>query len=159
MQKYKLLGLWEGYRSSLDKEINPTNKPGFQVKRSFRGKSACKVIVELDKDQTQQYRIESWSNEKLSCKILDKFGRLVAEVIKFFSTVLIRTSFTDHARMVTDDFHAHNGWCLTKQVTRKQSTCGVVLGEDVLTLVVEPFMDHSLIVGLLVVYGLINCRL
>lgn len=84
MQKYKLLGLWEGYRSSIDKEINPKNKPGFQVKRSFRGKSACKVIVEPDKDQTQQYRIESWSNGELSCKILDKFGRLVAEVIKFF---------------------------------------------------------------------------
>jgi hypothetical protein len=32
----------------------------------------------------------------------------------------------------------------------------VSLGEDVLTLVVEPNVDHSLIMGLLVVHGLIN---
>ncbi|PRQ51736.1 putative tubby-like domain-containing protein [Rosa chinensis] len=122
-KKSKFLGVWEGYRSSNGKEINLKNTPRFQVRRSFKGKSACKVIVGLDKNQIQQYRIESWSKGKSACKILDKFGRLVAEV------------------------------------KRKQSTCGVVLGEDVLTLVVEPFMDHSLIVGLLVVYGLINRKL
>ncbi|KAL6140594.1 hypothetical protein ACLB2K_058893 [Fragaria x ananassa] len=122
-KKSKCLGVWEGYRSSNGKEINPKNTPSFQVRRSFKGKSACKVIVGLDKNQIQQYRIESWSCGKSACKILDKFGRLVAEV------------------------------------KRKQSTCGVVLGEDVLTLVVEPFMDHSLIVGLLVVYGLMNRKL
>ncbi|XP_004303751.1 PREDICTED: protein LURP-one-related 11-like isoform X2 [Fragaria vesca subsp. vesca] len=122
-KKSKFLGVWEGYRSSNGKEINPKNTPSFQVRRCFKGKSACKVIVGLDKNQIQQYRIESWSSGKSACKILDKSGRLVAEV------------------------------------KRKQSTCGVVLGEDVLTLVVEPFMDHSLIVGLLVVYGLINRKL
>ncbi|XP_050383885.1 protein LURP-one-related 11-like [Argentina anserina] len=122
-KKSKLLGVWEGYRSSNGKEINSNDTPNFQVRRRFKGKSACKVIVGLDKNQIQQYRIESWSDGKSACKILDEFGRLVAEA------------------------------------KRKQSTCGVVLGEDVLTLVVEPFIDHSLIVGLLVVYGLINHRL
>ncbi|KAL6144396.1 hypothetical protein ACLB2K_055089 [Fragaria x ananassa] len=122
-KKSNFLGVWEGYRSSNGKEINPKNTPSFQVRRCFKGKSACKVIVGLEKNQIQQYRIESWSSGKSACKILDKSGRLVAEV------------------------------------KRKQSTCGVVLGEDVLTLVVEPFMDHSLIVGLLVVYGLINRKL
>lgn len=105
MQKSKFLGVWEGYRSSNGKEINLKNTPGFQVRRSFKGKSACKVIVGLDKNQIQQYRIESWSKGKSACKILDKFGRLVAEVIKFFSTVLICTIFYDHIYIVTDNFY------------------------------------------------------
>ncbi|XP_016648879.1 PREDICTED: protein LURP-one-related 11-like [Prunus mume] len=92
-KKFRLLGLWEGYRSTGQ-----------------------------DKNQPQQYRMESLTS-KSSYKILDKSGRLVAEV------------------------------------KRKQSACGVVLGEDVLTMVVEPFVDHSLIVGLLVVYGLINRKM
>ncbi|CAL8130858.1 unnamed protein product [Prunus armeniaca] len=114
-KKFRLLGLWEGYRST-GKEVNP-ERPGFQVRQRFRlcrGGSQCRVIVGQDKNQPQQYRIESLSS-KSSYKILDKSGRLVAEV------------------------------------KRKQSACGVVLGEDVLTMVVEPFIDHSLIVGLLVV--------
>lgn len=42
------------------------------------------------------------------------------------------------------------------EVKRKLTATGVSLGEDVLTLVVEPNVDHSLIMGLLVVHGLIN---
>ncbi|XP_051213739.1 protein LURP-one-related 11 [Lolium perenne] len=42
------------------------------------------------------------------------------------------------------------------EVKRKLTPTGVSLGEDVLTLVVEPNVDHSLIMGLLVVHGLIN---
>lgn len=42
------------------------------------------------------------------------------------------------------------------EVKRKQTTNGVVLGEDVLSLVVEPSVDHLLIMGLVVVCGLIN---
>ncbi|KAM1188633.1 hypothetical protein ACFX13_025227 [Malus domestica] len=122
-KKFHLPGIWEGYRST-GKEINP-KKPGFQLRKSSRlcrGRSLCKVVVGLDKNQPHQYRIESLSS-KSSYKILDKFGRPVAEV------------------------------------KRKQSTCGVVLGEDVLTVVVEPLVDHSLIVGLLVVCGLINRKM
>ncbi|KAL4602784.1 hypothetical protein ACB092_10G078700 [Castanea dentata] len=39
----------------------------------------------------------------------------------------------------------------------KQSSSGVRLGDDVLTLLVEPHTDHSLIMALVIVYGLI-CR-
>ena len=95
MQKSKFLGVWEGYRSSNGKEINPKTTPSFQVKRSFKGKSACKAIVGLDKNQIQQYKIESWSNGKSACKILDKFGRLVAEVITFFSAVFNYLNYID----------------------------------------------------------------
>ncbi|KQK21733.1 hypothetical protein BRADI_1g62740v3 [Brachypodium distachyon] len=42
------------------------------------------------------------------------------------------------------------------EVKRKLTATGVSLGEDVLTLVVEPGVDRELIVGLLVVHGLIN---
>jgi hypothetical protein len=42
------------------------------------------------------------------------------------------------------------------EVKRKLTATGLSLGEDVLTLVVEPNVDHSLIMGLLVVHGLIN---
>lgn len=36
---------------------------------------------------------------------------------------------------------------------------GVVLGEDVLTMVVEAHIDHSVIVGLVVVFGLMHHKL
>ncbi|MBA0658700.1 hypothetical protein Gotur_025667 [Gossypium turneri] len=45
---------------------------------------------------------------------------------------------------------------LITEVKRKQSKSGVSLGEDVLTMVVEPHIDHSLVMGLVVVYSLIN---
>ncbi|GMJ00331.1 hypothetical protein like AT1G63410 [Hibiscus trionum] len=45
------------------------------------------------------------------------------------------------------------------EVKQKQLSSGVVLGDDVLALEVEPYMDHSLTVALVTVYGLINRRL
>ncbi|GMY30283.1 LURP1-related protein domain containing protein [Fagus crenata] len=45
------------------------------------------------------------------------------------------------------------------QAKRKQSSSGVLLGDDVLTLVVEPHTDHSLIMALVIVYGLIRGRM
>ncbi|XP_017698331.1 protein LURP-one-related 11-like [Phoenix dactylifera] len=45
---------------------------------------------------------------------------------------------------------------LVAEVKRKQTASGVVLGEDVLSLVVEPSVNHLLVMGLVVVCGLIN---
>ncbi|VAH68334.1 unnamed protein product [Triticum turgidum subsp. durum] len=42
------------------------------------------------------------------------------------------------------------------EVAPKQTAAGVVLGEDVLTLMVAPEMDHLLALGMVVVRGLIN---
>lgn len=42
------------------------------------------------------------------------------------------------------------------QVKRKQTSSGVALGDDVFSLVVEPNIDHSLIMGLVIVHGLMN---
>ncbi|XP_008801112.2 protein LURP-one-related 11-like [Phoenix dactylifera] len=45
---------------------------------------------------------------------------------------------------------------IVAEVKRKQTTSGILLGDDVLTLMVEPNIDHSLIMGLVVVNGLMN---
>ena len=42
------------------------------------------------------------------------------------------------------------------QVRPKQLSSGVMLGDDVLTLVVEPQIDHSIIMALVTVYGLMT---
>ncbi|XP_022732856.1 protein LURP-one-related 4-like [Durio zibethinus] len=48
---------------------------------------------------------------------------------------------------------------IVAEVKQKQLSSGMVLGDDVLNLEVEPYFDHSLIVALVTVYGLINRRL
>ncbi|KAJ7951438.1 Protein LURP-one-related like [Quillaja saponaria] len=45
------------------------------------------------------------------------------------------------------------------ELKRKKSTCGVDLGNDVLTMVVEPNINLSLIMGLVVVYNLIQNKM
>ncbi|KAJ4955718.1 hypothetical protein NE237_012501 [Protea cynaroides] len=48
---------------------------------------------------------------------------------------------------------------LVAEVKQKQLPSGVSLGSDVLNLVVEPHVDHSLIMGIVTVYGLISHKL
>lgn len=45
---------------------------------------------------------------------------------------------------------------IVAQLKRKEAGSGIVFGKDVLTMEVKPCVDHSLIMGLLVVYSLIN---
>ncbi|KAM0981562.1 hypothetical protein ACFX19_014856 [Malus domestica] len=45
---------------------------------------------------------------------------------------------------------------IVAEAKRKQSSSGVIFGDDVLTLVVEPHVDHSFIMALVTVYGLIR---
>ncbi|KAL2547526.1 Protein LURP-one-related 11 [Forsythia ovata] len=52
-----------------------------------------------------------------------------------------------------------NAGHLLAEVIKKQSLSGVPLGDDVLTLVVEPQMDHSLVMALVIAHGLINQKL
>ncbi|KAE8124053.1 hypothetical protein FH972_018964 [Carpinus fangiana] len=123
-KRFKLSRFWEGYRSTAT-EVD-SKKPGFQVSQTLRisrGDSPCEVTVGLDENQPRHYKIQTWDSSKSTCKIVDQFGGLVAEL------------------------------------KRKKSTCGVDLGSDVLTMVVEPYIDHSLIMGVFVVYSLINCKM
>ncbi|KAK6137619.1 hypothetical protein DH2020_028645 [Rehmannia glutinosa] len=48
---------------------------------------------------------------------------------------------------------------LLAEAVQKQSSEGVPLGEDVLSLMVEPQADQSLVMALVTVYGLINNKL
>ncbi|KAG9459782.1 hypothetical protein H6P81_004290 [Aristolochia fimbriata] len=45
---------------------------------------------------------------------------------------------------------------LIAEVKQKRSSSGVALGDDVLSLVVETDIDHSLVMGLVIVYGLMK---
>ncbi|KAB2608580.1 protein LURP-one-related 4-like [Pyrus ussuriensis x Pyrus communis] len=62
-----------------------------------------------------------------------------------------RKSGTVGYRIVNIDGH------IVAEAKQKLSSSGVVLGDDVLTLEVVPHMDHSLIMAIVIVYGLI-CR-
>lgn len=45
---------------------------------------------------------------------------------------------------------------LVAEIKQKQTTTGINLGNDVFTLTVQPHIDHTLIVAIVMVYGLIN---
>ncbi|KAK2353372.1 hypothetical protein QL285_091000 [Trifolium repens] len=45
------------------------------------------------------------------------------------------------------------------ELRRKKSTCGIDLGDDVYTMVVEPNIDLSLIMGVVVAYNLIKSKM
>ncbi|KAJ9555244.1 hypothetical protein OSB04_009858 [Centaurea solstitialis] len=45
---------------------------------------------------------------------------------------------------------------LIAEIKQKQTTTGINLGNDVFTLTVQPNIDHSLIMAIIMVYGLIN---
>ncbi|XP_065858942.1 protein LURP-one-related 4 [Euphorbia lathyris] len=45
---------------------------------------------------------------------------------------------------------------LIAEVKQKQTASGYGLGDDVLSLIVEPHIDHLFIIAILIVYGLIN---
>ncbi|KAH6821162.1 hypothetical protein C2S53_019677 [Perilla frutescens var. hirtella] len=132
-KKFSLFATWKGYRSTTETYCSSKEKekPAFRVRKLMgirmilgflRGYSFCKVVIKLDEDIICEYEMENQSS-KQSCRIVDTFGGLVAEV------------------------------------KRKITTNGVVLGEDVLTMVVEPHIDHSLIMGLVVVFGLMHHKL
>lgn len=66
----------------------------------------------------------------------------------------IESSTSKSACKISDQFGV-----LVAELRRKKSSCGVDLGDDVLTMVVEPNVDLSLIMGLVVAYSLINCKI
>lgn len=80
-QKLSLFATWKGYRSSKE-------KPAFRVRKLMgirmflgflRGYSFCKAVIKLDEDMFCEYKMENQSS-KQSCRIVDNYGGLVAEV-------------------------------------------------------------------------------
>ncbi|EEF51161.1 protein LURP-one-related 11 [Ricinus communis] len=84
----------------------------------------------------------------LSCKIAVRSGTWQDGYYK------LKASAGKSAFKITDS----NGGLVAK-ATRKQTSTGIVLGDDVLTLAVEPHVDHSFIMALVTVYGLMIHRL
>lgn len=85
-QKFSVLGKWEGYRST-GTDTNK-EKPGFRVRKLLgirmilgflRGHSFYKVEIRLNKNSPCEYIMENQIS-KPSCRIVDTFGGLVAEV-------------------------------------------------------------------------------
>ncbi|XP_057525438.1 protein LURP-one-related 11-like [Amaranthus tricolor] len=48
---------------------------------------------------------------------------------------------------------------MVAQVKRKQSKQGVLLGDDVLSLEIEPNLDHSFIISLVIIHGLMSHKM
>ncbi|KAL0408251.1 UNVERIFIED_CONTAM: protein LURP-one-related 2 [Sesamum radiatum] len=58
------------------------------------------------------------------------------------------------------DYNGQVLFSIRRKVMQKQSQAGgVSLGDDVLSLMVEPQIDQSLIMALVIVYGMINHKL
>ncbi|KAE8727710.1 hypothetical protein F3Y22_tig00005406pilonHSYRG00338 [Hibiscus syriacus] len=53
----------------------------------------------------------------------------------------------------------NSGGDIVAEVKQKQLSSGMVLGDDVLSLEIEPYIDQTLIVALVTVHGLMNRRL
>lgn len=82
VQQYKLSRFWEGYK--LPARRNDQKGPCFRVGKTYsisKWDSSYEVELGLDKNQPYNYKIES-STCKPACKIMDKNGVIVAEVIK-----------------------------------------------------------------------------
>ncbi|KAL0371765.1 UNVERIFIED_CONTAM: protein LURP-one-related 2 [Sesamum calycinum] len=118
---------WEGYKC-INSKFDEEEGEWFNVKRECRiagrGMITCHVILGCNKTTGNcSYKIVGLQG-KQTVKIIDRAGRVLAEVMQ------------------------------------KQSlTGGVSLGDDVLSLTVEPQIDQSLIMALLIVYGMINRKL
>ena len=93
MQKLRVFGRWEGYKSNGSKGNN--QKPWFQVRKNCRilgGGSSCQVTVRPNEAQSYCYRIQGLTG-KSAFKIVDSQGGLLAEVSLL---ALIQSSFFYH---------------------------------------------------------------
>ncbi|TVU47082.1 hypothetical protein EJB05_06662, partial [Eragrostis curvula] len=120
---------WDGYRC--EQERHPAaaaRRPWFKVVRAWawRGPSCC-TCSELSGDATTTTAAVRYRMED---------GRIAP---------------ASAARIVD----GATGLAVA-EVKRKTTPAGVALGADVLTLVVEPGVDRSIIMGLVLVHGLIN---
>ncbi|XP_047944826.1 protein LURP-one-related 11-like isoform X1 [Salvia hispanica] len=121
-QKFSIFKTWEGYRSTTSTE-GGKKKPVFQVRKLMGIRAFLRYL--------RGYSM---------CKALIRVGE--DKVCEYRMEI---KSCKQSCRIID----AHGG--LVAEVKRKITTSGVVLGEDVLTMVVEPHIDHSLVMGLVLV--------
>ena len=99
-----------------------------------------------------------WFQVRKNCRIVGSGGSSCKVTVRpneaQSNSYRIQTLDGKSALKIVD---SHGG--LVAEVEQKQTSSGVVLGDDVLSLVVEPNVDHSLVMALVSVYGLIHHRM
>ncbi|KAI3792459.1 hypothetical protein L2E82_06339 [Cichorium intybus] len=65
---------------------------------------------------------------------------------------IVRTNRKSGFKIVDEDQEG----ALVAEIKQKETTTGINFGEDVFTLIVQPHIDHSLIMAIVMVYGLID---
>ncbi|KAB5564487.1 hypothetical protein DKX38_004541 [Salix brachista] len=106
------------------------------------------------------YRLDSGANEEKPWFQVKQYGRLFCMgsfacqvTVGFDKYWVVKLGSKQAFRIVNIDSE------VIAEVKQKQLSSGISMGEDVLTLAVEPHVDHSLIMAIVTVYGLINYKL
>ncbi|KAM7280088.1 hypothetical protein ACFE04_007222 [Oxalis oulophora] len=94
-----------------------------------------------------------WFQFKRHCKFLKGDDGVSEAIVGCNKYHIVKHSGKAAFRVVNRDGN------VLAEIKEKQSSSGVRLGEDVLTMVVEPQVDHCLIMSLVTVYGLINRKM
>ncbi|XP_030501599.2 protein LURP-one-related 4 [Cannabis sativa] len=131
---------WEGYKSG--NKIT-TEKPLFQVRKNcrvlnFGGGFSCKVTFKYndddDDDDDDDDNNNNNNNQVIDYRLEGSAGKSALRILD-----------------------GQGG--LVAEAKRKQSSTGVILGDDVLNLVIEASVDHSLVMALVTVYGLMKRKM
>ncbi|XP_019156028.1 PREDICTED: protein LURP-one-related 11-like [Ipomoea nil] len=102
-----------------------------------------------------------WFQVRRSCRFLKRdltcnVGVGSCDKIIHGNSYMLKKSDGKSAFKIVD----HSTGNTVAEVKQKQSSQGLAFGEDVLSLVVEPQIDQSLIMAIIVtVFGLVNCKL
>ncbi|KAJ6326780.1 hypothetical protein OIU78_013796 [Salix suchowensis] len=106
------------------------------------------------------YRLDSGANEEKPWFQVKQYGRLFCMgsfacqvTVGLDKYWVVKLGSKQAFRIVNIDRE------VIAEVKQKQSSSGISMGEDVLTLAVEPHVDHSLIMAIVTVHGLINYKL
>ncbi|KAJ6388686.1 hypothetical protein OIU77_027110 [Salix suchowensis] len=106
------------------------------------------------------YRLDSGANEEKPWFQVKKYGRLFCMgsfacqvTVGLDKYWVVKLGNKKAFKIVNIDRE------VIAEVKQKQSSSGISMGEDVLALAVEPHVDHSLIMAIVTVYGLINYKL
>uniref|UniRef100_A0A2C9WCT4 Tubby C-terminal domain-containing protein n=1 Tax=Manihot esculenta TaxID=3983 RepID=A0A2C9WCT4_MANES len=116
--------------------------------RQWKGYKCDGLTLNSQKPFFQVRKTSAIFKGDMSCEIVVRSGNAQDGCYK------LETSAGKSAFKIKDS----NGTTVAK-ATRKQTSSGIVLGDDVLNLVVEPQVDHSFIMALVTVYGLIHHKL
>ncbi|KAF5460691.1 hypothetical protein F2P56_020541 [Juglans regia] len=105
----------------------------------------------INKEEKPWFQVKKYCRLMLMAGDHDVACRITAGYDKY---LIVRLAGKSAFRIVGVDGE------IVAEAKAKHSCCGVELGEDVLTLeVMSPRLDHSLIMALVIVYGLIQRRL